>query len=255
MLLMETAFRDALEKLLKSHGMTRYRLAADAGISQSHMTHVANADRVPTAEIIEKLATVFDAGEIATLQEARARDLLEREGLSGTKALGALLAAGKVSKGMPTKATASNEIVMEPIDPASLKRIPVYGDVSCGWGAFVEDEPIGWEVMPDFAVRGVDHAIKVRGDSMTDVGFGPDTLVFVAKVAPNWRKTIPSGKKVIARFKDDGSYTCKILTHVESGRDRIMMLQGAGPGFNTPLSEFTRAFEVVGLVVGSFRPE
>jgi transcriptional regulator with XRE-family HTH domain len=182
-------------------------------------------DEKPVGQLIDKLWQTDP--ELADKLQA-ARDMLKSGG------------SNKVDK---TRILVDTDLLV------SLVRLPVYGDVSCGWGAAVEDEPIDWKEWPAAATLGADHLVTVRGDSMRDVGITAGSLLFVKKAPKNWRKEVPSGKTVIARFTDDDTYTCKILERIQtSGRDSITMLQGSGPGFEKPLTQFDRPFEVVGVV-------
>jgi transcriptional regulator with XRE-family HTH domain len=71
-----TYFTDLLAQLIADRGVTRYRVAALAGISQGHMTKLARGDRPPTDEVIGKLAPVLGT-TVETLKKAALRDRID----------------------------------------------------------------------------------------------------------------------------------------------------------------------------------
>lgn len=70
-----------LEEFIKPAGITPYRVAADAGISQSTMNQLVNSKRALTAETALRLATYFDTspGLWLNLQKNYELRLAERE--------------------------------------------------------------------------------------------------------------------------------------------------------------------------------
>lgn len=269
-------FAETFVRLRESKGLSCNRVALLADVSQSLLTKVERSERSATQTLMEKLATVFDEAELAELQAARARDILKKEGLTevtlfheggrkevtvlpGGKSIPPELAsklkpASQIGKSAAAKG-GRGKIEPEPL-PAFGKpvRLPVFEDVACGWGGVATESPVEWLDWPEWMTAGADHVIRVRGDSMRDVGIEPGTLVFV-KRAPLDPKKIPSGKKVIAHLHGRGNgdeYTCKMLVH-----DRhVSWLQGMADGFMRPiyLHEEPRP-RIVGVVTAYHKVE
>lgn len=266
----ESNFTYVLERVLEDLGITRYRLAVDANISQPHMTKLAKGDRSPTPEIMEKLAEVLSQRDIERLEEARMLDLMERQGIKRLKKMPIMVEladqgglpphiAAKIKTGRQITEAPSIEpapaVEVGPMPPPGpVRRLPVFEDVSCGWGAAATEHPVDWEEWPEWMAKGADHVLRVRGNSMRDVGIEPGTVVFVRRFT-GAVKRLKSGTKVIAHLPKNGNgdeYTCKMLVH-----DRhVSWLQGMAEGYMHPiyLHEEPKP-RIVGVVTGYFKLE
>ncbi len=73
-------FSDFMTEHLKKHGMTKYRLSKESGVSESLVINVVNGKRRPTDEVIQRFASVEALGlSEATLKTWRVVDEIDPE--------------------------------------------------------------------------------------------------------------------------------------------------------------------------------
>lgn len=222
-------FPYALAHAMEEQGLTGYRLAKLTGIPQPAVSRLLNGKRKPTADIIMRLAKVFAPGTIDSFQQARALDMLDAEGiyLDGTTVMDSFI---PLTQDRPVSVVSSA--------PGAITRLPVYSDISCGWGGAVDERPEYYD-FPTILVGGADHAVTAMGDSMKDLGFLPGTYLFIKS-----QPTADNGQPVIARL-DGETFTCKVYR--DSGRRR--WLEGRSDTFKDRIYLDAHDVEILGVVV------
>lgn len=138
-------------------------------------------------------------------------------------------------------------------EAGTVQLVPLISWVKAGeWSEAIDHLPPGaaeeWLPSP---VRVGPHtfALRVQGDSMTspygERSYPPGTIIYVdPDVAP------VSGKPVVAKLTDTNEVTFKIYVEEPSGRKYLRPLNPQYPAI-----EVNSHCEVVGVVVGSWRPE
>lgn len=247
-------------------------LAEAADVNQSTLSKIERGKLGASDEVLAKLAPVLGL-PIEDLKREALRDRLDDQELEAAAEIVAERKSldewtqlyHRVNRPDPPAETAPPAVAPARPAPIPSKRqtalaavaavtrtkpgkLLVFGEVACGFGADTDEEPVGELQVAD--TKGADHAVLIRGDSMLGLGFTPGSHLLVKKAPPDWRRGVPSGREVIARYRDDGSYTCKTLTKERHGDSIVGILQGAGDGFEEPIDEFNRPFDVVGIVVG-----
>jgi SOS-response transcriptional repressor LexA len=249
-----TRLGQLITELRQAAGLSGARLAETAKVPQSLLNRVERGERPATDDFLAKIAPVlgvsFDVLKEATYDDVIPAD--ERRRLAGWLAkTGSLHVVPGSGQPQQTRPTNDDQLAanMQAVVPSQMRRLPMYDDVACGWGSAVPSVPGGYDEWPDWMAGDADHTIRVRGDSMADVGYEAGGIVFV-KNAPDNVKKIPSGSKVIAHLGDD-MYTCKVLRHDQ----HVIWLEGAADGWRKPRYMHEQPFKVVGIVVGYFKRE
>jgi len=123
----------------------------------------------------------------------------------------------------------------------SFVKIPLYGPISCGTGAFVEDNVIDYIAVPDSGLSPYKEyfAQIANGNSMIDVGIANGDIVVFEK-----SNMIDDGK--IGCFCiDDGVATCK---KIKKG-DSFIQLIPANPKYDPTVIDLNNTnFRVIGIL-------
>jgi repressor LexA len=124
-----------------------------------------------------------------------------------------------------------------PLDDAAGLLLPVLGRVSAGTGVLAVDHIEAHYGFRDFAL-GTDFLLRVKGDSMEGDGILEGDLVQVRR-----QPTAVDGDIVVALVEEEG--VVKRLRRL----GKAYQLESANPRY----PPITRAFQVVGLVIGLVR--
>jgi SOS-response transcriptional repressor LexA len=194
----------ALKQIRTSAGKSKYRVIKDSGLPK------------PTYYDLE-------GGEIA-MKEAHAKALVPVLGDDVMR-----IFVGRLGE-QALKAAAEVE--------GATAQLPVYSDISCGWGAEVDERPTCVSFPAAVADR-ADHAVTIKGDSMIGIGFLPGTTLFIRS-----QSGAANGQPVIARL-GDGTYICKVYR--DDGKRR--WLEGRSDTFKDRIWFDKHGVEICGVVV------
>lgn len=117
--------------------------------------------------------------------------------------------------------------------------IPILGEVPAGEPSNIEEYIEGYHPIPKAISKGEDFALRVRGDSMIDVGIEPGDLLLIRK-----QPVAEQGQTVIARIGDE--ITCKRF-YLRHGRP---VLEPANSRYKTIEPE---ELEIIGVVTRFIR--
>lgn len=225
-------FPEALRTAREKAGLGSRELARLTGIPPASISNMETGKKAPTIDIMSRLKAAFSPDTMTTLELYRAIDVIEREGL--------ILDPGVMPIGrMDSEGVSAVIAAPGKVSPGKLiTTLPVYSDISCGWGSGVDDRP-SHERFPNKMVAGADHAVTVKGDSMKDLGFLPGTYLFIKS-----QPTADNGQPVIARL-DGETFTCKVYR--DSGRRR--WLEGRSDTFKDRIYLDQHDVEILGVVV------
>ena len=162
-------FGDKLKKLRIARGMNQEELAGKLGVSQKTISSWETNRTEPTMGTVQAIADMFQVTTDELIMDDRSTKVL-----------------------LP--------------NPEAVRTIPVYGQISCGTGLFVEDEIIDTISVPVSMLpnKSADYfAQYAEGDSMIGAGIFPGDLVI-------FRKTNVIDNGQIGCFCiDDNVATCK----------------------------------------------
>lgn len=130
-------------------------------------------------------------------------------------------------------------------NPELMRTVPIYGNISCGTGMFVEDEIIDYVTVPVSMLR--DKSIEVfgmfaEGDSMINAGINSGDLIIFEKTT-----SIENGQ--IGCFcVDDNMATCKKF--YKNDEDNIITLSPANDKYAPiTITVENMGFHIVGKLV------
>ena len=127
--------------------------------------------------------------------------------------------------------------------PESVRTIPVYADLSCGTGLFVDDQIIDTVTVPVSMLPNKNaeyFAQFASGDSMTDAGINHGDLVIFKKTS-----TIDNGQ--IGCFCiDENVATCKKFSQIGGS---IFLMPANDKYQPIPIEPENQCFRVIGLLV------
>lgn len=127
--------------------------------------------------------------------------------------------------------------------PESVRTIPVYADLSCGTGLFVEDQIVDTVTVPVSMLPNKNaeyFAQFASGDSMTDAGINHGDLVIFKKTS-----TIDNGQ--IGCFCiDENVATCKKFSQIGGS---VYLMPANDKYQPIPIEPENQCFRVIGLLV------
>lgn len=192
-------FARKLRYFMERQGLTQDQLARDLNVAQSSVSGWLAGNTLPRAGVLEALSELF---------HCKKSDLIE-------------------------------EKEKEPRIPSfSFHQIPIYDPISCGTGAWIDEQPEDYLGIPSEWTRyGTEYfANRADGDSMLPVIEPGDYLVFEQTDA------IMPGK--IMSVSLNGQYYCKRLRRYEDGK---LWLISDNSEYDPILVEPDDDFRVLGL--------
>ena len=174
---------EILEKLLKQHGITAYRLAQETGISTATLTSWKQGKYVPKDEKLQKIADYFNVsldylrGKFKDIDDNTDLELLKQQ-IDDTKRGVRINVLGEVAAGIPIEAI-ENIVDVE-------------------------------EITPELAKTGKFFGLKIKGNSMEPRIIEGDTVIV------RQQDDAESGDVVIVMVNGD-SATCKRLMKYKDG--------------------------------------
>lgn len=175
------------------------------------------------------------------------REIGKRFGIKSTKTVSEHLQALSEKGYIEREASRSRAVRIFDLDlrRADAIRIPCYGSIAAGEPALLEDNVEG-EYYLDPALTGGEQAffLRVKGDSMDEMGIRDGDLVLVRPVA---EEEIENGEIVAARVDGEGT----VKRYFE--RDSKVVLEPANTDYAPMLVHEYDDFAVLGRVVGLYR--
>ena len=124
--------------------------------------------------------------------------------------------------------------------PESVRRIPIYGDISCGTGLFVEDNIVDYVTVPTSMLpnRSAEYFAQFAdGDSMIGAGINPGDLIIFKKTSQ-----VENGQ--IGCFCiDDNVATCKKFSQIGG---QIFLLPMNDKYSPIPIEPENECFRIIG---------
>lgn len=194
-------FAERLKGLREEAGLTQKELAEIVGVTRPTMTNYENGDRYPKREILESIMDYFNVDQAYIDGKQEIKRLVD---LTGTYEAG-------VEHGRRETLKEISRLAGEGIFTASFSAIPVYSDISCGTGTWVDEVPEDYVGIPTPMLNQSSGYFSNRasGDSM-EPGIHPgDYLVF--EVCPE----VPSGQ--IGAFSLNDRFYCKRFKRLPDG--------------------------------------
>ena len=194
-------FAERLKGLREEAGLTQKELAEIIGVTRPTMTNYENGDRYPKKEILESIMDYFNVDQAYIDGKQEIKRLVD---LTGTYEAG-------VEHGRRETLKEISRLAGEGIFTASFSAIPVYSDISCGTGTWVDEVPEDYVGIPTPMLNQSSGYFSNRatGDSM-EPGIHPgDYLVF--EVCPE----VPSGQ--IGAFSLNDRFYCKRFKRLPDG--------------------------------------
>lgn len=194
-------FAERLKGLREEAGLTQKELAEIIGVTRPTMTNYENGDRYPKKEILESIMDYFNVDQAYIDGKQEIKRLVD---LTGTYEAG-------VEHGRRETLKEISRLAGEGIFTASFSAIPVYSDISCGTGTWVDEVPEDYVGIPTPMLNHSSGYFSNRatGDSM-EPGIHPgDYLVF--EVCPE----VPSGQ--IGAFSLNDRFYCKRFKRLPDG--------------------------------------
>lgn len=199
-------FGDNLKKLRMSHGLNQEDLAAKFGVSQKTISSWETNRTEPNMGIVQQIADYFNV----TTDEM-------------------IYGVGHTSIKLP--------------HPETVRTIPVYADLSCGTGLFVEDQIIDTVTVPVSMLPNKNaeyFAQFASGDSMTDAGIQDGDLIIFKKTS-----AIDNGQ--IGCFCiDENVATCKKFSQIGGS---VYLMPANDKYQPIPIEPENQCFRVIGLLV------
>lgn len=194
-------FAERLKGLREEAGLTQKELAEIIGVTRPTMTNYENGDRYPKKEILESIMDYFNVDQAYIDGKQEIKRLVD---LTGTYEAG-------VEHGRRETLKEISRLAGEGIFTSSFSAIPVYSDISCGTGTWVDEVPEDYVGIPTPMLNQSSGYFSNRasGDSM-EPGIHPgDYLVF--EVCPE----VPSGQ--IGAFSLNDRFYCKRFKRLPDG--------------------------------------
>lgn len=194
-------FAERLKGLREEAGLTQKELAEIVGVTRPTMTNYENGDRYPKREILESIMDYFNVDQAYIDGKQEIKRLVD---LTGTYEAG-------VEHGRRETLKEISRLAGEGIFTSSFSAIPVYSDISCGTGTWVDEVPEDYVGIPTPMLNHSSGYFSNRatGDSM-EPGIHPgDYLVF--EVCPE----VPSGQ--IGAFSLNDRFYCKRFKRLPDG--------------------------------------
>lgn len=204
----------------KTNKVTQEELAKRAGVTKGYISQLENG-YMPTGKPITPTYTVLKG-----LANAMGMDIND------------FLAAVDTDVSWN-----DNYVHVKLPSPESVRTIPVYGDLSCGTGLFVEDNVIDFVTVPTSMLpnKSAEYFAQFAdGDSMIGAGINPGDLII-------FKKTSQVDNGQIGCFCiDDNIATCKKFSQI-GGRVYLMPANDAYSPI--PIEPENECFRIIGLKV------
>lgn len=211
----------------KAHKFSMDAMATRSGLSKAYIAILENERNPisgkpskPSLETIQKLAQAMDITTDELISKMDDDDLITFE-------------RGEEQARTP--------IVLP--HPESVRTIPVYGELSCGTGLFVEDQVIDTVTVPVSMLpnRNAEYFAQfASGDSMTDAGINHGDLIIFRKTS-----TIENGQ--IGCFCiDENVATCKKFSQIGGS---VYLMPANDKYQPIPIEPENQCFRVIGLLV------
>lgn len=173
-----------IKELRLKSGLSQEKLGKLVGVSKQAIYNYETARANPSLFVCQKIADVFSVSLEYLLRKTDKRENSNLEGVY--------------------KAGYENGLI-------ESKMIPVYSNLSCGTGSFVDEIPEDTIRLPEAMVRSAVglFANRAEGDSMEPGINNGDYLIF------EQCDDIPSGK--VGSFSLNGEYYCKRLEKMPNG--------------------------------------
>lgn len=194
-------FAERLKGLREEAGLTQKELAEIVGVTRPTMTNYENGDRYPKREILESIMDYFNVDQAYIDGKQEIKRLVD---LTGTYEAG-------VEHGRRETLKEISRLAGEGIFTASFSAIPVYSDISCGTGTWVDEVPEDYVGIPTPMLNQSSGYFSNRatGDSMMPGIHPGDYLVF--EICPE----VPSGQ--IGAFSLNDRFYCKRFKRLPDG--------------------------------------
>ena len=194
-------FAERLKGLREEAGLTQKELAEIIGVTRPTMTNYENGDRYPKREILESIMDYFNVDQAYIDGKQEIKRLVD---LTGTYEAG-------VEHGRRETLKEISRLAGEGIFTASFSAIPVYSDISCGTGTWVDEVPEDYVGIPTPMLNQSSGYFSNRatGDSMMPGIHPGDYLVF--EICPE----VPSGQ--IGAFSLNDRFYCKRFKRLPDG--------------------------------------
>ncbi len=187
-------FGDKVKELRLSIDKSQSEVARDLNISRSTVGMIEKGERMPSPDLIMKFANYFNV----TIDYFFGRDYKTTENLLRMQKLKKL----KYELEDNSCQVAKEQQKYETLD-STLFKIPCIGFVPAGGPVLTEENLDGYIDLPLSMIKSSDDfCLKIRGNSMEDVGINDGDTVLVHP-----QPTAENGQTVIARI--DGGVTCK----------------------------------------------
>ncbi|MEK5480344.1 S24 family peptidase [Paenibacillus sp. FSL R5-0407] len=143
---------ERIEKLMKDHGISRYKLAKETGIPYTTLTQILNSrTENPQVKSLQIIADYF------------------------SKPLGYI--TGREDDTINPSAVF--DIDMTAVE---MVQIPIYGEIRAGYNSLAQQDIIGYEIVAKDSVSDGDYFfLIVKGDSMIEEGIAEGMRVLVRK--------------------------------------------------------------------------
>lgn len=202
--------------LRKEKKLSQAKLGDKVGKSESTIQMWETGFRSPTMESVQRLSEVF---------EISITDLMTKD----------------IQKSLST----DDEYIYSQADISYIK-VPLYGDISCGTGAFVDDNILDYVAVPDDGLNSNKEyfAQVAKGDSMIEVGIDDGDIIIFEKT-----NVIEDGK--IGCFCiDENVATCK---KIKKGTTFIQLIP-ANRNYDPIVIDIeNQNFRIVGLLKKSIK--
>lgn len=202
--------------LRKEKKLSQAKLGDKVGKSESTIQMWETGFRSPTMESVQRLSDVF---------EISITDLM--------------------TKDIQTSLTLDDEYIYSQVDISYIK-VPLYGDISCGAGAFVDDNILDYVAVPDDGLNpNKEYFAQVaKGDSMIEVGINDGDIIIFEKT-----NVIDDGK--IGCFCiDEDVATCK---KIKKGTTFIQLIP-ANRNYDPIVIDIeNQNFRIIGLLKKSIK--
>lgn len=176
---------DLIIQFRKENNISARKFAALSDLSNAYISLIENeSTKSPTLDALKKIAKAMNLDVNELIQ------MLDDETLINVKPLPKL----------------TDEYIYSQSDISYIK-VPLYGDISCGAGAFVDDNILDYVAVPDDGLNSSKEyfAQVAKGDSMIEVGIDDGDIIIFEKT-----NVIDDGK--IGCFCiDENVATCKKL--------------------------------------------
>lgn len=192
---------ERIKEIRKEHKLTLDQLGEIAGVSKQFLSLVENGKKEPGRDTLRSICDYFNIDMDYIIGRSDIKNVLNLDGIYEKG----------VEHGRRETLKEISRLAGEGIFTASFSAIPVYSDISCGTGTWVDEVPEDYVGIPTPMLN---HSCgyfsnRATGDSM-EPGIHPgDYLVF--EVCPE----VPSGQ--IGAFSLNDRFYCKRFKRLPDG--------------------------------------